>query len=229
MHVKIAPLLSICVIFTEMVYVPEVLGLTALLCACRNLIKVLDTDLFSKPGSSLKDFKENAMLVKYRRLFWPTILLIALTSTALALVSVRAKRGANSRSELEGAANLAEPAKSAERPITKVTASNLAFPLIQGNQQPRIEAEIITIRPTGFEPTAITRPKGPFILEVEDRTGLTEVDVQLTVERGDRVFRVRAPRERSDWNRMVDLPPGRYVLSVVGHADWTCTITVTPQ
>src|SRR6266851_9539427 len=127
MHVKIAPLLSICVIFTEMVYVPEVLGLTALLCACRNLIKVLDTDLFSKPGSSLKDFKENAMLVKYRRLFWPTILLIALTSTALALVSVRAKRGANSRSELEGAANLAEPAKSAARPITKVTASNLAF------------------------------------------------------------------------------------------------------
>jgi hypothetical protein len=31
------------------------------------------------------------MLVKYRRLFWPTILLLAVTSTALALISVRTR------------------------------------------------------------------------------------------------------------------------------------------
>ena len=170
------------------------------------------------------------MRVKYRRLFWPTILLIAVTSTALALVSVRAKRAANSRPELEDAANLGEPAKSTERSIKKGIPSSRAFPLIQGDpQNQRIEAEIITIRPTGFEPTAITRPKGPFFLEVEDRSGLREVDVQLSVERGDRVFLVKAPRERADWNRLADLPPGRYVLTEVNHPDWSCMITITAQ
>lgn len=170
------------------------------------------------------------MPVKYRKLFWPTVVLIAVTSTALALVSVRAKTAATSTPEWKEAAKLAEPPKSSERSITKAIASSSAFPLIQGDpQNQRIEAEIITILPTGFEPTAITRPKGPFILEVEDRSGLREVDIQLSAERGGRVFRVKAPRERADWNRLVDPPPGRYVLTEVNHPDWACVITITAQ
>jgi hypothetical protein len=179
-----------------------------------------------------KAMRSNNMPVNYRKLFWPTVVLIAATSTALPLVSVKTKTATTSTPERNKPANtkLAEPPKSAERSLPKVMPRISAFPLIQGDlQNQTIEAEIITIHPAGFEPTAITRPKGLFILEVEDRSGLREVDVRLSAERGDRVFQVKAAREKADWNRLVDPPPGRYVLTEINHPDWACIITITAQ
>jgi hypothetical protein len=41
--------------------------------------------------------------------------------------------------------------------------SSSDLPPMQGDpQSQRIEAELISIRPNGFEPTQIRRPKGPF-------------------------------------------------------------------
>jgi hypothetical protein len=178
-----------------------------------------------------KLIEENDMRAKYRRLFGPTILMIAVASTAWALVSARTKTAATSRPERKETVKLAEDEKSSEPSIAEAIAStSSAFPPVQADpQNQKIEAEIITIRPTGIEPTTITRPKGPFILRVEDRSGLKEVEVQLSVDRGGRVFQVKASRERADWSRLVDPPPGRYVLTEVNHPEWTCTITITAE
>ncbi len=110
--------------------------------------------------------------------------------------------------------------------------ASLATPLSTNEAQDdseTIEAEIITIRSTGFEPTTITRDKGKFLLVVHNRSGLREVVLRLDREAGGRLHDVRVPREKLDWKTLVDLHPGRYVLTEANHADWVCQITITPQ
>src|SRR5438067_1967408 len=140
--------------------------------------------------------------MKYRKVFGTTILAIAVTSTALALVSVRTKTAA-STPEWKDAAKPAEPPNSSEPSVTRVIASSSASSPIQGNpQKQRIEAELISIRPSGFEPTQITRPKGPFLLAIENRSGLKEIEFQLGVQGGTHLFQVKRSWERSDWNQV---------------------------
>src|SRR5437879_5246100 len=151
------------------------------------------------------------MPMKYRKLFGPTILTIAVTSTSLALVSGRTKTAATSTPEWKEAARSGEASKSSERLGTKETASSSAFSPIQGGaQNQRIEAELISVRPSGFEPTQITRPKGPFLLAIENRSGLKEIEFQLGVQGGTHLFQVKRSWERSDWNQVIDPPPGQY-------------------
>lgn len=165
---------------------------------------------------------------KYRKLFGPIILSIALSSAAL--VSVRMKTAAKSTPERSDAAKLADPPKSSERSSTNVMVSTSAFPPIQaGPQNKRIEAELISIRPGGFEPTQITRPKGPFLLAIENRSGLKQIEFQLDVEGGARLVQMRRSWERSDWNQVIDPPAGRYVLTESNHPNWKCTIKITEQ
>jgi len=100
----------------------------------------------------------------------------------------------------------------------------------QGNPaQVRIEVERITIRPRGFEPTEITRPAGHFILAVNNRSGLEEVALRLDRVAGSRLREVRVPRTKLDWRSLVDLTPGRYVLTEANHPDWICHITITAR
>lgn len=90
-----------------------------------------------------------------------------------------------------------------------------------------IQAEIITITPTGFEPAEITRSAGRVILMVENRTDLEEVTFRLDQDGGAHLREVQLPRERPDWSEVIDLQPGTYLLTEVAHPDWLCRITVT--
>jgi hypothetical protein len=94
----------------------------------------------------------------------------------------------------------------------------------------RLESEHITIRPTGFEPSEITRPAGRVLLFVNDRSGLDSLDLRLDVESLQRLYEVRVPRDtkgKHEWRQVVALVPGRYILTEAGHPDWVCRITIT--
>ncbi len=90
-----------------------------------------------------------------------------------------------------------------------------------------IGRSLVTIRPFGFEPAEITRPAGPFFLEVQNRSGLPEVVLQLDREAGNRIIRENVPRKKLDWLTITDLPPGRYLLTEEQHPAWVCHITIT--
>lgn len=96
-------------------------------------------------------------------------------------------------------------------------------------KEERFEAELITIRTTGFEPSELTRAKGKFLLAVDNRAELEEVQLKLQREGGDKLHDVRVPREVLDWNQIVDLHPGTYILTEANHPDWVCRITITPK
>jgi hypothetical protein len=92
-----------------------------------------------------------------------------------------------------------------------------------------VETELITVRSTGFEPAEITRPQGRVFFEVDNRSGLSEINLRLDSEHGNRLHQVRVKREQLDWYQELDLQPGRYLWTEADHPDWVCRITVTAR
>lgn len=92
-----------------------------------------------------------------------------------------------------------------------------------------MEVELITVRPHGFVPAEITRPQGRFLLGINNRSGLEEVDLRLFREAGGVVREVRVNRKKPDWRELVNLPPGRYVLKEAARPGWACRITIMPR
>jgi hypothetical protein len=100
---------------------------------------------------------------------------------------------------------------------------------VKSNRPRRVvETEVVTLRPTGFEPAEITRPAGEFILMVENATG-HPVSLSFSRETGERLHEVRATREQPDWNELEDLQPGRYLLTEADHPEWVCRVTITAR
>ena len=100
----------------------------------------------------------------------------------------------------------------------------------QGKPTPqRVETELITITPRGFEPAEIKRPRGRVFLLVNNRASLDEVTLRLDRVAGGRLHEVRVPKKRLDWAELFDLTPGQYVLTEASRPAWISRITVTPQ
>ena len=89
-----------------------------------------------------------------------------------------------------------------------------------------IDAELITILARGFEPAEINRPAGRFVLAIDDRSGLEEVVLRLERQDGQANDGFRTRRNQSEIRKVVDLPPGVYLLREARHPDWVCRITI---
>jgi hypothetical protein len=104
-----------------------------------------------------------------------SVLSALLTLTVIASVAVGARV---SRTAARAGVN---------RPAPKAESAVIAQP--QQERQTarlRIESELITITPHGFEPAEITRPRGQFLLTIDNRSGLAASALQLTSEAGPR-------------------------------------------
>lgn len=93
----------------------------------------------------------------------------------------------------------------------------------------RAEVEVLTVRPHGFEPKEITRPRGPFLLAIANRGEFKDMDLRLDRVTGGRLHQVRMPKGDVNSNEVIDLPPGQYLLTEADHPEWSCRITITPQ
>jgi hypothetical protein len=109
--------------------------------------------------------------------------------------------------------------------------SAISSPLVRQSQRPvaDFESELVTITPHGFEPTEIVRPKGAFQLAIEDRSGLETLSLQLSRSVGARLLNMRSLRTEPNWNEVVDLEPGEYVLTAVENPRWTCRLIITAR
>lgn len=92
-----------------------------------------------------------------------------------------------------------------------------------------LETQRITLRPTGFEPAEITRPAGRFLLAINDRSGQHDSGFVLRRSIGDqlREFRLSETPRKREWREVVNLPPGRYVLSDTANPERVCYILLT--
>jgi len=98
--------------------------------------------------------------------------------------------------------------------------------LVPPSTRQRIEGEIITLSPHGFEPRQITRPPGTFLLVVGNESRLPLVTLRLNDNLGLPILNVLVARERRIWSEIVNLPPGNYRLTEATHPEWICNITI---
>ena len=84
---------------------------------------------------------------------------------------------------------------------------------------------VIILHAYGFEPGTITRPAGKLLLMIHNRSGEPNVTLHVKDAAGRPVHDVPVIKGRHDWQEVVDLPPGRYLLMEDGHSKWTCNIT----
>lgn len=89
------------------------------------------------------------------------------------------------------------------------------------------EVERVTITPTGFEPAQINRPASPFVLAIDNRSGLQEATLEVFREDGHKLHEIKGPKGQLNQRKFLDLPPGSYVLKVANHPDWSCQILLT--
>ena len=92
-----------------------------------------------------------------------------------------------------------------------------------------LQAELITITPTGFEPAEITRPQGEFLFAIDNRSGLDDVVLYLERETGGRVNVPLTRRRKLAWREIIDLPPGTYLLRATNDESWRCRISITAR
>ena len=93
----------------------------------------------------------------------------------------------------------------------------------------RLEAQVIVLTRFGFEPNQIVRPQDEFLLAVENRSEVGDVDLHLDKVAGNRIHHQYVPRTKPDWQDFFRLEPGDYVLTESNHPDWICTIRITPH
>jgi len=104
-----------------------------------------------------------------------------------------------------------------------------SVPTSQQRSDTELEAEIVTATPTGFEPSEISRPPGRFLLAVDNRSGLGDLDLYLERQAGGRVNVALSRKGRLAWRQVVDLPPGHYILRAANDESWQCNITLSPR
>src|SRR6266481_3782517 len=96
--------------------------------------------------------------------------------------------------------------------VTSVPVSSSTHVSVQPSagpvQNPQIRTELITIRPTGFDPTEIRLTDGQFRIAVDNKSGLDEVTLRLTREGGARVREMHLPLGQLKWREKLNLPDG---------------------
>ena len=96
-----------------------------------------------------------------------------------------------------------------------------------------ITAESLTLTETGFFPREFSHPKGRFILAINDRTGLPENNFILSRDVGnnkrEKVRDAKILRHQPDWNDLIDLTPGNYLITEASNPKWECRLTITPK
>jgi hypothetical protein len=90
----------------------------------------------------------------------------------------------------------------------------------------RLEAETITIGTGGFHLTKIVRPHGPFFLIVRNHSDIS--NLSLVLAKSTREHVQDTPLQlHGESAGVLDLTPGDYLLTEVGHPGWKCAITIT--
>ena len=92
-----------------------------------------------------------------------------------------------------------------------------------------LETQRITLTPMGFEPAEVTRPAGRFLLAINDRSGQGDSRFVLRRSTGEqlREFRVAGTPRKHEWREVVNLPPGRYLLSDGDNPEPVCHLLLT--
>jgi hypothetical protein len=66
------------------------------------------------------------------------------------------------------------------------------------------------------------------VLFIDDRSGRENSSLVLRRINGGQLLAIGLQRKKSEWNDVVDLTPGSYILQDAGNSELRCQITILP-
>lgn len=177
-------------------------------------------------------FLKGTVMSKKKRVLWPilTIMIIAVGASVLALArnksvaTVSSGRESLSTSGRFGSANDFRSIATRSPALSVQTNTNSGQAIAA-----TMEVERITIKRSGFEPSEIRRPAGPFFLAFDNHGKLGEVFLEIYPANGQRLHDLNAKKGQLRQGKIIDLPPGQYVLTEVNHPRWNCRIFISAK
>lgn len=108
-------------------------------------------------------------------------------------------------------------------------AQGQAAPARAGRPETRIASHLLTLRQRGFDQAEVSWPKGRFFITIDNRTNVSELNLQLDRETGGRVKESKLKMRKERSLGVFDMTPGVYLLTEADHPGWVCRIRITPQ
>ncbi len=101
--------------------------------------------------------------------------------------------------------------------------------LIEATAANKTPVEIIYISNKYLFPTAITRPKGQFLVVIKNQSNLKHLILHIK-KRGsaDDIVLADIDAEENKYEALIDLEPGVYTIFEPGHPKLACTLTIIP-
>jgi hypothetical protein len=92
-----------------------------------------------------------------------------------------------------------------------------------------MEAEVITITANGLEPSQLRRPAGPFLLRLVNRGRPAEFSFEISRLNGHKLHELKGKKGQQKQLKIIDLPPGEYVLKELNHPELSCKILLSAK
>jgi hypothetical protein len=103
----------------------------------------------------------------------------------------------------------------------------------QARTPPPIKVISITVNPRGFNPSRITVPEGLYLIDINNRSGLPELNLQLGALNNRKLKESRRPKDSQgrelksqDWRGFFNLDRGVYTVMESSHPNWVLQIQV---
>jgi hypothetical protein len=103
-----------------------------------------------------------------------------------------------------------------------------------GQGGPKTKVLSLPLKPEGFASRAVTVKTGFYLIEVVNRSGVKNLNVQIDIMPGTNLSATAVANaaggqedvKKSQFLTQVHLTPGTYRVSITGHPTWVCAIDV---
>ena len=106
----------------------------------------------------------------------------------------------------------------------------------QTNTPPPIKVISITVNPRGFNPSKITVPEGLYLIDINNRSGISELGLQLGALNTKKLKESKRPKDSQgrelksqDWRGLFNLDKGTYTITESSHPNWVVEIQVNKK
>jgi hypothetical protein len=122
------------------------------------------------------------------------------------------------------------------RKIGSLTTSAKNPALTQTGTPPPIKVISITVNPRGFSPSKITVPEGLYLIDINNRSGIPELGLQLGELNNKKLKESKRLKDKQgrelksqDWRGLFNLDKGTYTITESSHPGWVVDIQVTKK
>lgn len=155
------------------------------------------------------------MSKKQKRILWPVLTILSIAAGVFLIANTRGG-AASSKIETSAPTSLR---------VFSVQANTSRSQPAPANMQ----VEVISFTRNGFEPSEIHRPAEPFLLAVNNHGRPADLSFEIFRLNGQKLHDIKAAKGEQRQRKILDLPPGQYLLKELSHPEWNCTIVLSAK